>query len=96
MFSFFALGALAVTVIAGYRLNMYLYAQGALKRNVRIVSPVKAQAAAVDYHVSRPMQELGLDYRDGTLRYARVGIMLLITISILVVIGAIAALTMVF
>jgi hypothetical protein len=92
MFSFFALAALAIALTAGYRLNMYLYTQGAFKRNVRMMPPVKA--AVVDHYVSQPVRELGLEYRDGTLRYARIGILSLFLVAAVVVIGVIVTIVM--
>lgn len=84
LFSAVVLGTL---IFAGYRFNMYLYAQGALGARSH-----QMQSVGVESFSARPMQDVAMEVRDYGLRYARVGLLIIAGSVVVLVIGMVAAL----
>jgi hypothetical protein len=73
---------LSALIFAGYRLNMYLYAQGAVGASSRQLQPVGAESLPF-----RPVHAAQMEERDYGLRYARVGLLILAFFLVLLVVG---------
>ena len=78
---------LGLLIFAGYRFNMYLYAQGALGASSR-----QMQSIGVESFPVQPMRDVAMEVRDYGLRYARVGLLVIAGSVVVLVIGMIAAL----
>lgn len=76
------IAVLGVASCAGYRLNMYLYASGALGGRARRTQPVESEP----YPLSRS-QDIPLDYG---LHYARAGLLIFAILTSVIVVGLIA------
>lgn len=77
---------LSTLIFAGYRLNMYLYAQGAVG-DIRHL-----QTAGTESLPFRPVRAAQMEERDYGLRYARVGLLILAFFLVLLVVGLVVAL----
>lgn len=75
---------LGIASCAGYRLNMYLYASGALGKRARRMQLAEAEA----YPMSQP-QDVPLDYG---LHYVRTGFLMFVILISVIVVGLIALL----
>lgn len=78
---------LGTLIFAGYRFNMYLYAQGALGARSN-----QLQSVGVESFPAHPMQDVAMEVRDYGLRYARVGLLFIAGAVVVLVIGIIAVL----
>jgi hypothetical protein len=76
------LGAL---MFAGYRLNMYLYTQGAMGTSSRM------QPAFQDASPVEPVREV-MESQDYGLRYARVGLLLIVGFLIIMAVALVTTL----
>jgi hypothetical protein len=76
---------LSVLIFTGYRLNMYLYAQGVVGGSSRQMQSVGGESFLV-----RPVRAAEMEERDYGLRYARVGLLILASFLVVLVIGLIA------
>ena len=72
---------LGMLSFVGYRINMYLYTQGAVRVGARTL-----QSIVVDMPM-QPVYEAGLKEQDYGLRYARTGILLIAAFLVLIVAG---------
>lgn len=79
------IGALMYT---GYRLNIYLYTCGAMDITASQVQP----AAVGEPFGVRPLRDVQMEERDYGLRYARVGILIIVAFLLVLVVGMVAAL----
>ena len=76
---------LGTLMVAGHRFNMYLYAQGALETNARL------QPAYQDTSPVEPVREV-MESQDYSLRYARVGVLLIAGFLLIMAVAMVATL----
>lgn len=81
---------LSALIVAGYRLNMYLYAQGAVGGNTRAIGSM--QSVVVESFPMQPVREAILRERDYGLRYARVGLLMIAVLLIALAVSLVVAL----
>lgn len=79
---------LSALIIAGYCLNMYLYTRGAVGFGTRALRRIRSTQDDLQTVYDIDQQE-----RDYGLRYARIGILLIVGILLAVVISLIVALS---
>lgn len=72
---------------AGYRLTIYLYTCGAMDISTNQVQPVVGESFGI-----RPLRSVEMEERDYGLRYARVGILIIVAFLLVLVVGIVAAL----
>ncbi len=88
MIALFSVVTVGILLYVGYRISLYLYSHGAV---VSQVSSLRMNQEAVQIH---PGQELSMEARDYGLRYARVGLMIVILPMLLVVVCVVTILMM--
>lgn len=79
---------LSVLIVTGYRVNMYLYAQGAVGGSSRQTQLVEIED---EFFSVRPLRDVEMEERDYGLRYARVGLLLIALLMVVLVVGLAAA-----
>ena len=82
---------LGTFIFAGYRFNMYLYAQGALGAHSRQMQSIGGAS-----FTGQPTQDLAMEVRDYGLRYGRVGLLIIAGSVVVLVIGMITAIFTLF
>ena len=78
---------LSMLIFAGYRLNRYLYTQGAVGSSRRHLQTVGEESLPF-----RPVRAAQMEERDYGLRYARMGLLILASFLALLVVGLVVAL----
>ncbi len=89
----FTVAVLSVFIFVGYALNMYLYTQGVARVRSRAFRRI-ASFSAESFRV-QPAYEVEQPDMDYSLRYARVGILLIIGILVFLVLSGIIVLSVV-
>lgn len=85
---------LSVFMVAGYRLNMYLYTRGVVGISTR--ARYHRQATQDEPSLMQSMYEMDQQERHYGLRYARIGILLMVGILVALLAGLVVVLAAVF
>lgn len=73
------------SMVIGYRLNMYLYVRGAVGGKDRTLNSL--QPVIVESFPTQPVREVVMRERDYGLRYARVGILIIVALVLMLAVG---------